>query len=394
MKILFFTYDIPYPLNSGGKIRAYFLLREIAKHHQVYLFSFYREEKQLADLVKLKNICVNIYPFKRRKVGNIFNFLCSLRLPFPAALYFDPQIKEKIYEVVKDKEIDLIHFESFYTSVYLNKSLKIPQVLGTENIEWRIYENYLLRQKNILVSSLMRWEIERIKRFEFESWKKADVVFSVSEENSLEIEKITAKKSPVIANGMEQVLLEEKSKNDDLNLLFVGNLSYIQNQDGVDWLLSEIWPKIKSKIKSKKLIKLIIAGKGASNYLKKINDADVKIYDDLDDLRKLYQSATLVIASLRIGSGTKFKILEAMAYGVPVVTTPLGAEGIESLPQWGLIAENSEKLAEAVVALTADQEKREEMGRNGRFLVGKYYGWKDIGEKIYSEYEKIINNYR
>ena len=372
MRIIFFTYDIPYPLDSGGKIRAYNLLKEISSKFEISLFSFYRKESQLAACSHLQQICKSVTVFKRRSVNSPLNLLYLPAFPFPVSLYYDKKITRALKEEIRKKNCRLLHLESFYTSLYLNYIEEIPQILGTENIEWLIYQNYARKQNNVFIRKVLNFEISRIKKFEIESWKKSSQVISVSEENASVVYKETGKKPEIIANGIDISHFKKIERRDGRDVIFVGNFNYLQNQDAAIWIIKEIWPKVFKNIAQEKR-KLIIIGKDPKLYLSKFKTIGVELIDGIYDIREVYKKAALVLAPLRVGSGTKFKILEALASGLPVVTTSLGAEGIVAPESWGIVANDPDKIAKNIINLLGNEKLRTKLGDAGFQIIQKHF---------------------
>ena len=398
MKILFFTYDIPYPLDSGGKIRAFYLIKRLAKKHQVTLFSFYRKKEQLKHLKEIEQFCHKIRLFKRRKLFSPANLAYLPFFPFQAALYYSPDIKMELVKELRKEKYQLIHFESFYTSMYIDKRFDIPQILGTENIEWRVYFDYAKKRKAPFVREAMVFEVFRMRRFEEGFWKKADICLAVSKENALEIEKVTGKKCYLVPNGVDLEYFKSnhltiqppacrQAGSNHPTILFVGNFKYIQNQDAVLVLVKEIFPLIKKEIKN---AKLLIVGRNPTKEIRNLTTKDVFIDDQLEDIREAYHQAGVLVAPIRVGSGTKFKILEAMASRVAVVTTKKGIEGIEANNEEDvLVRESAESLAGAVIELVRNKGLRHKLTINARKLVEKKYDWEEIVKKLEKAYKSI-----
>ena len=404
MKILFFTYDFPYPLDSGGKIRAYYLIKGLAKRHQVDLFSFYREEKQLKHLKKIKKFCRQVKLFKRRRLFSPANLGFLSFLPFPAALYYSPQIKKELSRAFQKEKYQFIHFESFYTSIYIDKELNIPQILGTENIEWKVYLDYA-KQQPPFIREAMIFEAFRMRRFEEGSWQKADICLAVSDENKQEIERSTKKKCFLVPNGVDfdyfkfnHLTIQSRRKVEDPRhkmsgpsnyptILFVGNFKYIQNQDAGLVLVKKIFPIIKKEIKS---AKILLVGKNPPKKIRNLVTESVILDSQLEDIRDAYFQADVLLAPIRAGSGTKFKILEAMASGVPVVTTKVGSEGIEGQDgQEFIIREKSEDLAKAVIELLENKDLKNKLILKARKLVEEKYSWEKINKELEKVYQSI-----
>lgn len=396
MKILFFTFDIPYPLNSGGKIRAYHLIKQLAKKHEVTLFTFYRTAEQLTNIQYLQQFCKEIIPFQRRSIYSLSTLFHIAHYPFPAAVYFSDQIKKRINQTLQRTSFDLIHFESFYTSMYID-SHTIPQVLGTENIEWRVYSQYTHQQPSLL-RPFLNYEVMRIKSYEQNSWRRATHCLAVSDGNAREIQTITHKPCTVIPNGIDVQYfssLKHKKADSTTKILFVGNMRYIQNKDACEWLLTAIVPEVKKVLKDHP-IKFIIVG-AESKRLQHLADTSlVELLGEVSDMKPLYEEASIVVTPIRVGSGTKFKILEAAAAGIPIVTTLPGIEGIDHMDDGSeiLVARNAHGFAQQIARLIENKPFAAKLAERAKKVVEKEYSWETIGKKLNDYYEEIINHHR
>lgn len=390
MNILFFSYDIPYPLTSGGKIRSFNLLKQLSKKHDVTLFCFYRTKEQLKEL-KHVSFLADIYPIKRRELESPFNLFYALFFPFPAALYFNPSIKKRLHDIVEKKNINAIHFESFYTSMYLDPSCNIPQILGTENIEWHVYQQYVLQQP-AFVRQLLSLEIARIKRFEVQSWKKSTACLAVSENDRKEIRR-NGVECDVVPNGIEPVSIDVNSTfGPTINFLFVGSLKYIQNKDALNWLVSSIWPPIREMAqRHNKNAILTVVGPETKSFTSP--DSSLHIIGEVADIRKIYQDADILLAPIRAGGGTKFKILEAASFGIPIITTPGGIEGIEGLEDKKeiMVANSIAGFVDSADYLLSHEREAFAMAEKAKTTIELRYSWDTIGGHLRNFYERTVN---
>lgn len=392
MKILFLTYDLPFPLDQGGKIRAFHLLKNLSVHHQITLLSFFRQQSQKQFCRHLQPFCQKILLFKRIKAFSLQHFLTSFRtrLPFPVALYWSKEFKLLLQKEINAHPYDLLHFESFYTSLYLDKKINLPQVLGTENIEWQVYNDYAQTQKLPFLKYPMVWESQRIKKFEEKTWLTADLCLAVSQDNASEIEKITHQKVAQIPNGVDLDFFQLRHQPAPLakTLLFVGNFAYIQNQDAAKFLVEAIFPLIKKEIPD---TTLLIVGKNPPPAIKKYASTDILIREDVADIREAYQKASVLVAPIRAGSGTKLKILEALASGLPVVATTIGIEGIRAENEKEiLLADDPSAIASQTIRLLKDRALQARLGQSGRKLVEEFYSWSPIVSHLEAAYRQLI----
>lgn len=394
MNILFVTYDIPWPLDAGGKIRAYNMLRILSEHHQVTLITYYRHEEQLDGLNALSPLCSRVVTVRRRNVWNPFTAAYLLSLPFPAALYASISSRQAVANELKHRRYDLVHLESFYTSHLINTVHGVPVILGTENIEAEVYRQYVdARAIPSYILPFANFEVKRVREYEKTTWKKADVCLAVSDQDAGVIKKQADTAVVVVPNGVSREQFPEpfpvrKRAN---TLLFIGNFSYIQNHDAALRLLRFILPHIRPAVT------LLLVGRNATQQLREeVQRANtqtphrVKLEESFDDVRAVYAQADILVAPLFVGSGTKYKVLEAMMAGVPVVTSPGGIEGLKVKKERDvLIGESEEQLVQFTNRMLADDEFRRQLSRSAREQVEKTYTWERIGKKLEEAYELI-----
>lgn len=428
MRVLFLTYDLPYPLIAGGKIRAYYLIKNLSQNHQITLFSYYRDEEQKKYLGELKKYCQEVHLFKREKPWSWQNLLRTFLtpLPFAATTYYSPPLKKALIhrlqgdasrrssrrksgvaqprmknlpvsvlgeasiKELKEKQYDLVHFESFYPALYLPlvKKLGIKTLMGNENIEYQVYNRYA-NSRNFFLRWLLKPEVLRMRFFEEKLWQQADVNLALSEEDANIIKKASPKPCFVIPNGVDFKTFKEKKDREGKNLIFIGTLIYQANNDAMKFFLKEIYPKIKRSVTG---VKFILVSWHQPKWLKKyLTDNSIEFVQDKETPASEFLSqGDIFIAPMRVASGTNIKVLEAMAAGLPVVTTSVGIEGIEATTKEVIVQDNPQKFADEVIKLLKDKARSQQLGKAGRELVEKRYDWEKIGEKLNRVYREQI----
>jgi len=395
MKILFLTYDLPYPLISGGKVRAYHLIKNLARNNQITLFSYYRDEEQKKYLQELKKYCPKIYLFKRRKPWSWQNLLRAFLtpLPFTSATYHSPQLKAALTKELRENQYDLVHFESFYPALYLPlaKQFKVKTIMGNENLEYQVYNRYADSRKLFLLRWLLKLEVFRMRLFEEKLWREADLNLALSKEDAAVIERLTKKRCSVIPNGVDlKTFRKSKDYQAGKRLIFVGTLIYQANNDAMQFFLNEVYPQIKKRIKK---LKFILVSWHKPRWLEKhLSDSSLKLIEDKETpASEFLGQGDILVAAIRLASGTNIKVLEAMACGLPVVTTSLGIEGIRAKDGKELIVrDNPQEFAHEVVKLLGDKSRRQKLGQAGRLLVEKYYDWSAITKKLEKTYQELV----
>jgi len=393
MKILMLTPYLPYPLHSGGQIRTYNLLKNLSRKHQITLFSFIRQDSEKRYIKELEKFCFKVIPFKRRKAWSPVNiFLSGLTYyPFLVCLYHPSGIKRLIKKELR-RGYDLIHAETFYVMPNLPETA-LPILLVEQTIEYLVYQNFVDKSKLLPLKPFLYIDVLKIKFWEKYYWQKATRLATMSREDKELIQK-TLKNGQVdvVANGVDIEFFGEtkKKKPKKPTVLFIGNFKWLPNKDAASFLAREIWPKIFAKVPQ---AKLIIVGRNPTPGIKALESIKgVEVKGEVEDIREAFAATSVLLAPIRNGRGTKYKVLEAMATGVPVVTTPLGIEGIEAENGRDvLVAETASGLASATVNLLTNKELVEKLSFSAKKLIKTKYNWQLISEsldKIYQEMGK------
>lgn len=380
-KVLFVTYDFPYPADSGGKTRAYNLLKFASKDIELHLFSFRREQINDSRINHVKQLGIkDISVFRRKKKSNyktMFGLLTDQSVF--KNLYYTKKIEHEILTKIINQKIDIVHFESYYTAFYISDTIKnagAKQILGTENIEYKLYELYVKQNITTFAKPLLNREVNKVKKEELDLIKRADLCLAVTKSENDFIVKHGAKKCEVIPNGVDTAyFLDKKENRKKNNLLFIGNFSYFPNVDAMKFFYHEVFVNLR------KDITLTIVGKHSANL--GISDERVEFIDYIDDIREAYAKATVMISPIRIGGGTNFKIIEAMASKTPVLAhrariQDLGAKDGSEI----VTATSAQEFIQKTGELLEDEAMQKALGQNAQNFVKQNFEWEEIGKKL------------
>jgi len=382
---------LPYPLYSGGQIRSYNLLKNLAKSHEITLFSFIRKDEEQQYLGKLLKFCRRVEVFKRRPAWSLTNIVLSGVSPFPflVAIYYSRTIQKRIAEELSCKRYDLIHAETFYVMPNIPQTL-VPKLLVEQTIEYVVYQHFVENFKLFALKPLLYFDVAKIKFWEKHFWKSADRVIAMSDADKRVMDKeASGLHVDIVPNGVDTEVFSQikPSGRPFPTVLFVGNFRWLQNREAVFLLVKEIWPKIKAQ---KPNAHLWIVGRNPTTAIKELAQADIRVDEMVEDIRQAYNKADLLLAPLLGGGGTRFKILEAMASGLPVVTTPVGIEGIAAKDEQDvLIAQSPAELAQASVNLLQNKNLAQKISQAAKQLVYQKYDWKDIAQSLDRIYQEV-----
>lgn len=393
MKILMITPYLPYPLVSGGQIRTYNLLKNLSTKHKITLASFIRntdEEKYIKDL---SPYCEKVITFKRRKAWSPINVLLSALTPFPflVCIYFDIRVRAQIKKELEKEKYDLIHAETFYVMPNI-PGTDVPIFLVEQVIEYLVYQRFVegLPKWMFLVKPFLFLDVVKIKWWEKYYWKKAKRLAAMSQDDRDFIQNLEPKlKIDVVANGVDIDYFEKTKKKKPQNptVLFVGQFKWLPNRDATKFLVEEIWPKIKGEIKN---AKLWIVGRNPPEDILNFASDDIRVDGGVEDIRLAYGTSDVLLAPIRNGRGTKYKILEAMATRTPIVGTKLAVEGINATNgKQALVAQTAEGLAISTVKVLKDQKLGESLANHAYELVKKDYNWGKISDQLDKVYKEV-----
>lgn len=390
MRVIFFTYDFPYPTNSGGKMRAYNLMKHAGKGVEVFLFSFTRERISEDRIAAVKRIGVrDIKLFKRKKVSDLSNLLSFIHPSSSifSALYYSEHIADQLQKAVDDWSIDIVHFESFYTGYYLGRT-SAKEVFGTENIEFRLYEDYARYIARLPLKPAYFWEAKKIKKEEEMFYKKADMNLAVLSSEAAFIKDVSKKPCSVIPNGVNvsEFQYRPKKQAGKKVILFIGNFSYFPNVDAATYFYKHVFPSLQDDTWTFRII-----GKNVTS-LPFVDRPHISTSEFVDDIRDEYYAADVFVSPIRIGGGTNFKVLEAMACGTPVIAMSerVSALGAKAGEQY-LSSNTPEEYRDAIRKIYSDESLRQRISKNARRLIEEKYSWEKIGAELTAVWKGLLN---
>lgn len=383
IKVLFVTYDFPYPLNSGGKNRAFNMMKYAKdKDISIDLLSFVREGFDLKNIEELEKIDVGdiyIYPRKKLKsVNTIGRNLISSGSIFKT-LYFDKSFKKLLKKIIVEKNIDIVHFESSYTGYYIGEELKklgVFQILGTENIESLLYKDFLKNSKNLIKKAALSYQVKRFKKEEEKMMKKADLCIAVTKDEANYISKISGKEVGVVENAVsiKDFKFEFNSKSNG-RILFVGNFTYMPNVAALKYFLNNVMPILDKKIK------LTVIGRRVKEFV--TEDERIEALEYVKDLISEYRKSDLMVFPIKIGGGTNYKILEAMALGIPIVAFPDKVNSIGAKENTDYFkVENEKEFAKKIEFVINNKKACSDIVKSARKLIEERYSWEKVGVKL------------
>ena len=397
MKILMLTPYLPYPLLSGGQIRTYNLLKKLAVKYEVTLFALIKEESERQYIPELEKYCAKVRVFKRSRkpftLRNIFHTAFST-FPFLVIRNHVPETIRAVEEELRAEHYDVIHAETFYMMPNIPNT-DVPIILVEQTIEYLGYESYAEKSTLWLLRQIMKLDIAKIRRWEEHYWRSCTKLITMSEDDRTFINDTIQEpeKIEVVSNGVDVKWFAQKERNlpKDLTILSVGTFNWLPNVEAVKFLVESVWPCVKQALP---LTKLWIVGNAPTpeifNYQKK--DNSITITGGIPDIRDAFTGAHVLVAPVFSGKGTRYKILEAMAAGTPIVATVIAVEGLGV--KHGvevLIGNTAEELAQLTVEVLQNSSLQKKLAQNGKRYVQSQYDWSYIAQKLDKIYLKMAS---
>ena len=395
MKILFLSPTVPFPLTDGGRIRVFNLLKQIAKKSDITLLALETQPTDEAGVAELQQLGVQVYLVRnaptlpRVSLRTLINAFCR-RQPITVARYNLPVYRQRFRELIATEDYDLVHYEMFHTAQFYTET-DLPGVLSQQNVDSEIWRRLCDETANPFYKFVYWTQQLAFQRYERVLSPKFDAVTCTSDIDAAVFHRHCAAHTlTIIPNGVDVTHFQPDFTTEaPAHLIYIGSMDWYPNEDAVAFFADEILPGIRNKVPD---VQFSIVGGNPSSRVQKLAERDaVVVTGRVPEIKPYFAEATVFVVPLRIGSGTRLKILEALAMGKAIVSTSVGAEGLDLKDGEEIfIADEAKPFAEAVTRLLTDPALRRRIGENGRARVEKDYDWRSIGAKLHQRYTEII----
>ena len=402
MKILWVKAGGVLPLDTGGKIRSYQILKHLAATNSVSLFTFYPEHSddqhfQLREILEEVICCPLRIPLEARGFRDqtaYFSNLLTLQ-PYSIAKYSDRVTARKLSELVGNRNYDVLICDFVFAGGDFPWQTSHPKVLFTHNVEAQIWRRHYEVARNPFWKAVCWREWKTMMRAEKSYVQLADHVLTVSEQDKAFFSRyVPETQITAIPTGVDVDYFcpsSEEERNQDI--VFVGSMDWLPNEDAAFYFCEKILPTIRTALPE---ATFWIVGRRPSRRLQDELGGQgngIRITGTVDDVRPFLRRAATVVVPLRVGSGTRLKIFEAMACGKAVVSTTLGAEGLPVTSGTDiLLADDPNDFAGNVVELCRDAGKRRAIATKARRLVEEKYSWRMVANRFQRILEPVIEN--
>ena len=397
MRILLLTPQRPYPPHQGTTLRNFNLIKELAKRHRVCVLTFLEPQQNPGDPGPLAELCewVETIPAPRRSIGLRLRQMITARRPDMSLRLWSAALNERLIERFQEQPFDIVEIEGIEMAPYLPTLETIrprPLIIyDAHNAEWVLQKRAFLADiKNptrwlAAAYSWIQWR--RLRRYEAQLLGRVDHTIAMSAPDLVALRDL-APEAPitVVSNGVDLATYGQfKGELKRYDLLFTGKMDFRPNIDAVLWFGRQVLPLIQAK---RPQTTLAIVGQNPHARLNVLRHSPgVTITGYVDDIRPYLAGAMVYVAPLRVGGGTRLKLLEAMAMGKAIVSTSVGAEGFPIVNgQEMILADEPEAFAQEVLDLLENPGRRIQLALTGKAFVQANYGWDALIpqlEKIY-----------
>jgi glycosyltransferase involved in cell wall biosynthesis len=392
MQILVLSLWNPYPPDLGAKLRNIALLQAWSKRHQVSLLTFTDEQDSLeVSLRKLQSLCVDVQFISHslieraplRRIGNRLNALAR-NCPIPVMLAHSHRMAQAARSAFQHSAFDAIQIDSPWMYQYVPEGLHITRILNIYNVEFEVMEQRARVAVNPFRRAVHQYDAAIFRRYELAVMRCCQLILTSSENDRQRVTELVPETQVVTvpnALNLEEYSWSTPEACHSKTLVFTGTMSYPPNVDGVLYFYTSIYPLIQAQIPE---VQLAIVGREPTTVTWELaRDPSVKVTGYVEDVKSFIRQSCVFIAPIRFGGGTRIKLLEAMALGVPVVTTSMGAQGLDV--QDGchvLIADDPVTFAEKTIRLMADRDLRRRLAYEARQLVETKYSWRIVEDIV------------
>jgi sugar transferase (PEP-CTERM/EpsH1 system associated) len=392
MRILWLKSDLLLPLDKGGRLRTWHLMRHLARRHEITYLSFAEKATDSGNLGGMREVAERVITIARReRPKGSMRFYADVAahiadpLPYAVGTYRSPAFRAKIEALLEQQAFHLVVCDFLAPAVNLPPALPCPSVLFTHNVEAEIWRRHAETHRGRMTFGLYDTQHRRMLAYEDSALQRFDGVLTVSDADRTTFTRLypdaRVKPTWVIPTGVDtEYFAPDGPAASEPRLVFAGSMDWLPNEDAMRFFCHDVLPLIRAE---EPRARLSIVGRTPTAAVRALADEHIEVTGTVPDVRPFMRKAAVHVVPLRIGGGTRLKIFEAMAMGQTVVSTTIGAEGLPiTHGEHALIADGPRAFADAVVSLLRDARRRQALSTTARQLVVEHYDWSVAAEVL------------
>lgn len=394
LRILWVKVGGLWPLNTGGRLRSFHMLRELSRSHELTVLTTHSPTQDPEELARQLPDCRRVWsvpyrPAKKNSGRFLLALLRSWLTPMPVVV-FKSRVRALQAEVERSLETggyDLVVADFLFAVPNVPVDGETPVLCFSHNVEYMIWKRLEATERRRVHRLLLGQEWRKMRRYELAACRRAALTVAVSEQDRDQLaEGSDPDRLRAIPTGVDLDYFQvgDREQESAREIVFCGSMDWHPNEDAMLYFMDAILPLLRASLDD---LTVTIVGRNPSDTLRAAADAaGVRVTGTVPDVRPYMQRAAVNIVPLRIGGGTRLKIYEALAMGKAVVSTHVGAEGLPLLEGEHILrADEPAEFARHVLALLRDPERREAMGDAGRALMEDRFSWSRVADE-FAEY--------
>lgn len=398
MRILVITTKSPFPLYEGRALRTYNLLKQVAKKHEILLLSFVQTAEELEGIEQMREFCshVDVVPLHfgggKLRIGLDMVREIFGTAPLHAVKYRSRVMRDKVRALLGTETIDLVHLDMLQLGEYLDLCAGKPIVLIEHNVESVLLRRRAENTTNPLAKLYLYYQYLKLRAYEARICRRVNHVVAVSELDAKLLRDMAGTSEVTsISNGVDTSYFAPDSRpRQPDRLVFVGGMTWFPNYDAIRYFCNEVLPRVADEVPT---VSLTVVGKNPQDDSVRdiARNSRVRLTGLVEDVRPLISEAAAYVVPLRIGGGTRLKILDALSMGTPLISTSVGCEGLDVVSgEVLLIADTADAFARAIVRVLREPELGRRLGAAGRQLVVDKYDWSTIAPALERVYRRCV----
>jgi polysaccharide biosynthesis protein PslH len=392
MHILWIKTELLHPVDKGGRIRTYQMLRALARQHEVTYVTLDDGTAAPDAVTRATEYCtrVEVVPFQPARKGSLPFFADLVRnlvspLPYAIARYEVPALRDRLRALCQQHQVDVVVCDFLAPSINVPDDLGVPIVLFQHNVESMIWERHAQVATNPLKKWYMGLQWRRMHHFEARECQRFDRVVAVSAQDAaVFVRDFGVPECADVPTGVDTdyFVPQPGIARTPGAMVFTGSMDWMPNEDGIAWFVETMLPRIQAAVPG---ATLTVVGRNPTAKVRALHNpaSGVTVTGSVPDVRPYLAQASLFLVPLRVGGGTRLKIYEGMTMGLPTVSTTIGAEGLPVVDGEHLVlADTPAAFADACVALLQDESRASRMGEAADAYVRTNFGWDGVARRF------------
>lgn len=391
-KLVILLSRFPYPLEKGDKLRAYYQIKELSEHFSIFLFCTTDKKVEPENLNELKSYCAEINVYTLTKFGLLYSLIRALlqKGSIQVAYFYRFSIKKSIERKLSEINPDLIYCQLVRVSEYVKNYHNCPKVLDYMDV-LSVGMQRRIKTSPLLIKWFFKREYNALKSYESTVFDYFEAHTIISEQDRSDIHHPNQKKIQIVKNGVDNRFFEvgKEKVPKKYDILFCGNMSYPPNIEAAMYLAKQVVPALE---KNGIACKILIAGANPTDTIKQLSSPSITVSGWMDDIREAYRSSSIFVAPMFIGTGLQNKLLEAMASGLPCVTTALANNALGGKDGENIhLAENIVGFVEKITLLKENGIIFNSTTTNGQKFVEQEYTWYKQNKNLIGLLESLLS---